>query len=328
MNLVGCPLRVNGRANRRLAGNDPLTASSPVCGFFAAPAVAETPRLHVLFLRARAVPQFRRIVRVVVRYIPTVKILNISLACSLVLTLAACGGAHGGSSGESPASVTTNATSVAPVKPLPFNASGLLGGAAAPNLPVGAPNKVSVVQTGRLDADMSGAAKLPFAFRNNTGSGISHVDWTATARSGGKIVATASSQGTIPAQVQPGEVGLAFIYFGPGEPIPPADAEYEFKAKTSAADQDSYNTAALKVTEASTSGDSIVGAAVNSTGKPVEGPFSVGVYCFDGDKLLGEHGAFTEQDGPAAADEQVTFSVPLYGASCPTFAVGVGGYFA
>jgi hypothetical protein len=129
-------------------------------------------------------------------------------------------------------------------------------------------------------------------------------------------------------EVQPGEVGLAFIYFGPDSALPPADAEYEFTVNTSASNQDFYNTAPLKGTEASASGDAIVGAAVNATGKSVEGPFSVSIYCFDGDTLLSQHGAFAEQDGPAASDAQVTFTVPLYGASCPIFTVGVGGYFA
>lgn len=132
----------------------------------------------------------------------------------------------------------------------------------------------------------------------------------------------------MPAQVQPGEVGLGFIYFGPGEPVPPADAEYTFKVKTSAADQNPYNTAALKATEANASGDAVVGSAVNATGKPVEGPFSVSVYCFDGDKVLGTHQAFGKPDGPAAPNAEVTFSVPLYGASCPTFTVGVSAYYS
>lgn len=215
-----------------------------------------------------------------------------------------------------------------PVTPLPFNASGLLAGSANPSLPDGEPDKVSVIQIGPLDEHMSGSAKLTFAFRNNTSEGISHVDWTATARSAGSIVATGSSQGTIPAQIEPGEIGLAFIFFDGSAKLPPADAEYEFTVKTSEADQDSYNTAPLKVTEANSSGDAIVGSAVNGTGESVEGPFAVSAYCFDGDKLLGEHGDYAEQDGPIAADGQVTFTANLYGASCPTFAVGVSGYFA
>ena len=56
---------------------------------------------------------------------------------------------------------------------------------------------MSVVQIGPLVEDGIGSATLPFAFRNNTSEGISHVDWTGTARSGGSIVATGSSQGTI-----------------------------------------------------------------------------------------------------------------------------------
>jgi hypothetical protein len=213
------------------------------------------------------------------------------------------------------------------VKSMPFNASGLLAGTANPNLPDGESGKVSVIHIGPL-VEAGSSATLPFAFRNNTSNGVSHVDWTGTARSGGSIVATGRSQGTIPAQVQPGEIGLAFIYFGNGSKLSPADAEYEFTANTMAADQTPYNTAPLKVTEANTSGGAIVGAAVNSTGKSVAGPYSVSVYCFEGDKLLRQHGTFAEQQGPVAAGGQVTFSANLYGATCPTFAVGVNGWFA
>lgn len=246
----------------------------------------------------------------------------------LLSVLVACGGSRPAGGTAAPAGSPRNGTSAAPVAALPFNASGLLAGTASPNLPDGEPGKVSVVQIGPLDANASGSATLPFVFRNNTSEGISHIDWSGTARSAGAIVATGSSQGTIPAQVKPGEVGLAFIYFGNGAKIPPPDAEYQFTVKTSKADQDAFNTAPLKVTEANSSGDAVVGAAVNQTGESVEGPFSVSVYCFDGDKVLSKHGAFAEQDGPIAADEQVTFTASLYGANCPTFTVGVSGFFS
>lgn len=258
-------------------------------------------------------------------------LLRIVTAGALLFVLVACGGSSS-RGGEAPAAgkspVGSTAKPSGPVAALPFNASELLAGTAAPNLPEGEQSKVSVVQVGSLDQNMSGSAKLPFAFRNNTSERVSHVDWSGTARGGGAIVATGSSQGTVPAQVKPGEVGLAFIYFDGTAKLPPADAEYEFTVKTSPADQDGYNTAPLKVTEANLSGDAIVGAAVNQTGKSVEGPFSVDAYCFDGDKVLSEHGDFTEQDGPIAADGQVTFSASLFGAKCPAFVVGVSGYFS
>lgn len=208
--------------------------------------------------------------------------------------------------------------------PQPFNASALLAGTANPNLPVGDPGEVSVVQIGPVDKAGNGG-KLPFAFRNNTAAGISHVDWSATARSGGKIAASGKSQGTVPAQIPPGEVGFGYIWFDGS--VPPADAEYTFKAQTTPISKDGYNTAALKVTEANASGSAIVGSAVNTNGTKVEGPFSTSVYCFEGDRLLGTHRGFAEPGDVAKPDGDVTFSVTLYNANCPTFTVGVSGFF-
>lgn len=222
---------------------------------------------------------------------------------------------------DTPASKITNGGPA-----LAFNAGGLLAGTANPQLPAGEPGRVSVVQIGPL-ADKYGSAMLPFAFRNNTNEGVSHIDWAATARSGGSIVATGNSQGTIPAQVQPGEIGLGFIFFGGESELPPVDSQYEFTVSTMPADQSSYNTAPLAVTEANVSGSAIVGAAVNRTGESVAGPFSVSVYCFDGNKLLSQTQAFAKQLGPLPADGQVTFSAGLNGATCPQFTVGVVGYF-
>ena len=221
-------------------------------------------------------------------------------------------------------SVPAEEPEVTEVEPLPFNASGYLGGTAQPNLDAGEAGEVSVVQIGPLDA---ASGTLIFAFRNNTSESISHVDWTGTARSGGSIVATGSSQGTTPAQLQPGEAGLSYIFFDNAEAIP-ADAEYEFQVSTSAADTSSYNTAPLTVTEANASGDSIVGSATNETGAEATGPYSVEVYCFEGDALLSSMITFAEQSGEVADGGIVTFSANLFGDSCPTFAVGVSGYFS
>lgn len=211
---------------------------------------------------------------------------------------------------------------------MPFNASGLLAGTATPNLPDGETGKVSVVQIGApFEGGLAFTTKLPFAFRNNTGAAISSVEWTGTARSGGSIVATGSSRGTIPAEVQPGEIGLAFILFGKGAQIPPADVGYELTVKTSPVNKVPTSRAPLKVTEANISGSAIVGAAVNATGRPLNYPFSADVYCFDGDTLLTERGDLAEQYGPLAPGGQVTFSVDLHGAICPTFTVGVDGLY-
>lgn len=245
------------------------------------------------------------------------------MAASLLLT--ACGSVNTPAVDESdPATAPTDENEITEVEPLPFNASGLLGGTAQPHFADGDAGVVSVVQIGPLQKDRG---TLLFAFRNNTDAGISHVDWTATARSGGSIVATGSSQGTTPSQVQPGEVGLAYIFFDNSESIPD-DAEYEFAVETSPVDTSWYNTAPFKVTEVNLVGESIVGAAINTTGALAEGPYSVSIYCFDGDDLFANWIGYAEQIGEVVDGGVVTFSQSLYGDDCPTYAVGVSGYFS
>ena len=227
-------------------------------------------------------------------------------------------------SGEPTGEQSASGDGAAQVNALPFNASGLLGGNAKPNFPDGEPGTVSVVQIGPLEKD---SGTLLFAFRNNTSEEISDVDWIGTATSGGKIVGTGNSQGGIPAQVPSGEVGLAYIYFDNAKSIP-KDAKYEFTVKTAPVDTSSYNTAPIKVTQANLAGESIVGGATNETGVVAEGPYSVWVYCFKGDKIQAQHLTFATETGRVAPGDKVTFSVDLYGDKCPTFIVGVGGYFS
>ncbi|BBA87654.1 MULTISPECIES: hypothetical protein [Mycobacterium] len=259
------------------------------------------------------------------------QILRVAVPSFLLLFLVACGGSgrvsHPAAHGSSSAQETTTAPELS-AEPLPFNAGGLLAGSAHPSFPEGEPNKMSVVQVGPLTVHEGGSAKLPFAFRNNTSETISFIDWTGLVRSEGTVIKTGSSQGTIPARVKSGEVGLAFIYFDDRTPPPPPDAKYEFSVNSTTTDADLSGTALLKATEANMTPYSIVGAAINNTGKSVEGPFSVAAYCFDGNNLLSEADAFAEPDDFVAAGNQVTFTVDLFGADCPTFTVGVSGYFA
>ncbi len=226
---------------------------------------------------------------------------------------------------DEPASSTQEtpvAEAPATVDPLPFNASGLLGGNVTPAFGNGEPGEISVVHIGAKLADQG---VLLFAFRNNTAEAIAHVDWTAVARSNGSIVGSGSSQGTSPAVVEAGEVALSYIFFDNIEAIPD-DADFEFSVSPSAADTSFYNTAALKVTEANLVGESIVGGAVNETGAETTGPFNVSIYCFDGDQMTDHMTGYTDQQD-AAAGATVTFSESLYISSCPSFALGVSGYF-
>jgi hypothetical protein len=231
------------------------------------------------------------------------------------------------------ATTTTTAkttTTLAKTTALPINSGGLLGGNAKPVFPAGAPGKVDVVGIGPLSTTPAGDSTLPIAVRNNTRAGVSHIDISATARNNtGKLVATGTSQEVDPAQLAPGEVGLSFIYFQIGTPPPPKDATYSFSAQTIPADKSSYNTASLKVTEANLSGGSIVGTGVNKTGKQVQGPYSVNAYCFDAaGHLLSTQGSFADQSGDLAPNASASFTLNLYGTSCPSYLVGITGFFS
>lgn len=301
-------------------GSSPLSQETPE-------AAAPTPDAkHASHLDTVTAPEVVR----GCRYGELVKTpLRLAAALAAVLLLTSCSSPAPAPDKEPAAAPSESAETVeAPVEvePLPFNAGGLLGTNVTPNFEAGEPGEVSVVQIGALMKPGVGASLL-FAFRNNTDAAISHVDWSATARSGGSIVATGSSQGTAPSQVQPGEVGLAYIFFENGETIPAEGVEYEFSVQTSPADTEFFNTAPMTVTESSISGDAIVGAAQNKTGANAEGPFGVSIYCFEGDNIVSQHMGFTEQDS-LADGASGTFTVSLYGSTCPSYAIGVSGYFS
>lgn len=249
---------------------------------------------------------------------------NRKLATGVILcavtALTSCGSGADNSNGGA----ETHSEQAANVAVQPYNVSGFLGGNANPNLPEGEQGEVSVVQIGPLNKD---SGKLLFAFRNNTNEEIAHIDWSATARSAGEVVGSGSSQGTSPVQVQPGEVGFSYIYFDNGEALPD-DTEYEFTSDSAPAGPSFYNTAPFTVTEANLVGDAIVGSAINETGDKVSGPYSVRIYCFEGDNLVSDITTFASPDGDLDDGGTTSFSASLYSTPCETYSVGVSGYFA
>ncbi|MCL2482646.1 MAG: hypothetical protein FWF43_04355 [Propionibacteriaceae bacterium] len=248
------------------------------------------------------------------------------------LSLAACSSGGGTTTSDTtsatPGSISSDDTSAAAT--LTFNPDNLLAGTASPSFLSGEAGSVSVVAQGTLETTDTGSI-LPIAFQNNTDSAIASIDWTATATSGGSEVATGQSEGTNPAQLQPGEVGLAFISFGADTATPGPDATYTFSANTSPADTSSLNTGSLTVTTADASGGSITGTAVNNTGASLTGPVAVTVYCFSADPedlLQSAHMGYVDQTDDIAPDGNATFTVDLAGDTCATYLVGASGFFA
>ncbi|MGN8025961.1 hypothetical protein [Microbacterium sp. 22242] len=215
------------------------------------------------------------------------------------------------------------------ITPKDFNSSQLLGGSVKPSFPEGDAGKVSVVAQGQLSkTEGMGSGMLLIAFRNNTADAVSHVDFSVAAKAGGKVVASGNSQtGSIPAQVQPGEVALDYIYFDNVASVPDTGVTYEFTTQTLPADTSSYNTAALKVTQADNNGEAIIGSATNTSDKTLMGPYGVYAYCFDGDNLSMLLQDYATPGSELGAGDQVAFTVNLYDRTCDVFALGVSGYF-
>lgn len=244
--------------------------------------------------------------------------------------LSGCGSddtAASSDSGKSTTSTETDEDATAEVVSQPFNASGLFAGDANPSLPDGDAREVAVVATAPLDKDKDfGSASLAFVFRNNTDQSLSDVDWSATARAGGELVATGSNHSTIPSLIAPGEVGVSYIYFEEGLDIPDAGATYEFTPQPREADG-SVGRAPLVVGEIHRKGETVVGTATNETGKGLAGPYGVEMFCFDGDEITGWGGSgFTEEDANIDPDGQVHFTEHLVG-DCKTYALTVGGFY-
>jgi hypothetical protein len=172
--------------------------------------------------------------------------------------------------------------------------------------------------------------EVPIVIRNNTTAAIAHVDITATTKDpSGKIVASGSSQETDPSTINPGQWALSFIYYQIGTTLTVNDT-LSFSFQTSPATTDSYNTAAIQVTQANHSGSYISGGVQNTTGHAVLGPISVNAYCLNsaGDPTSIVGGFTSSSSGNLAVGATDSFQIGPYDQSCPSFLVGASGFYS
>lgn len=209
--------------------------------------------------------------------------------------------------------------------PSELKAGGPLGGTATvTDLDAGEPGVITAVHIGKFDPDSS---VLPFIFRNNTDEAISHVDASATVRDAdGKLTASGSSQGTTPTQIPPGGLAMSYIFLQDGQV--PDDATVDFTFDASPADTSLFNTGDLTITEVESTGDGVVGTATNENDATLTGPYGVDIYCFDeAGTLIETHRGYANERGDLQPGDAVSFSETFYGDPCPTFLLGVSGYF-
>jgi hypothetical protein len=251
------------------------------------------------------------------------------LLCAVALCVAACDGSPSNSSAASSSSsnsIAPSQSTIATSAAAPQ--STLLAGDAHPKYLAGAPGRVSIVYQAPSQPQSVGTS-VPIVFRNNTSATIAHVDVSATAKNPrGKIVASGSSQGTDPSAVQPGQWAFAYIYFESGTALASSDT-LSFTFQSIPASTDSFNTAAIQVTQANHSGSSITGGVQNTTGHPVQGPISVHAYCLNssGDPKSDITGFTSSSSGDLTANATDSFQLDLYDQRCSSFLVGASGYY-
>lgn len=263
----------------------------------------------------------------------------IAAAAVVLVALAGCGSGNSqtgsGTSGQGstvPAAEAVEATperttEAAAVDPLTIDdvvAEGWLAGDARPDIGEGTSGEVSVVLTGPINVDQTGATQVPIIVRNSTDAAATNVDITGAAKdAGGTIQASGRSHGVHPALVPPGGVTLSYVYF---DSEVPTDATIDFTVASQPAEGEPYFRD-LKFDQANNTGRSITGQATNSSDDTLNGPYGVTVFCFsDADEFLGTTMGFASPDADLSAGQSVTFDVNLFEMECSKFLTGISGY--
>ena len=217
---------------------------------------------------------------------------------------------------------STTATTPAPADPSTSSALAVVG---TVTIPEGRPGELDVVLLGTLD-DASGT--VPVVVRNNTSSPAYNLEATGTARApDGSLAGSGSSQGFEPATVEPGEWAFGYVFFSAAIP---GDAEFDITA-TADTEQGFAGSLGASLSEVTTNSDEfgqhVVGIVTNDSDAEMGGPVSVSVACFDqtGTQVLDVHTGFAEGDAIPAGGTS-SFTVDLFDAPCPVFAVGASGY--
>lgn len=177
--------------------------------------------------------------------------------------IAACAG-DGGDAQSPDRTAEDVAEAPEPAEP---RASSYIGGNASPSLPTGEQGDVVVIKVGPYPGQESPTrGSLPLIVRNNTAEVVTQVSVSATARdSSDELIASGEDQRFHPDVVEPGEIAIGFIFFGPDVPLP-EDASFEFHVTHEPASDDEFNNFRdLVVAEVSKPDSRIVGTLQMST---------------------------------------------------------------
>lgn len=181
---------------------------------------------------------------------------------------------------------------------------------------------VDVIATGTYDGQ-----RLPFVIHNNTDTAVEQVsvEGTVLDAAGALFAVGGDLLGTTPGWIEPGAVGIGYLYFD-GIAFPP-DATVDMAVSFQAAPtRSSFGTLEATVAEWNQVDDRIVGVLANPHASEITGPLSIAVVCLVADgAILSYNEAYTESDAIPPGG-QVPFQVTLDPPSCEFPLIAAQGF--
>lgn len=174
-------------------------------------------------------------------------------------------------------------------------------------------------------ADNSGS--FPMIVHNGTDQPISRVEVSGAAvGSDGTTVSSGSSQGLEPNVIEPGGIGIGYVYASMDLPDDVTLEQISIDYTTGLGDFE--NIVVVDVTDVSASAERVTGTLTNPHDVGVDGPISVGFACLDdGGALVAVHSTFADRDGIDPGGSS-TFTVEFYGRAldCAGVILGASGF--
>jgi predicted small secreted protein len=178
-------------------------------------------------------------------------------------------------------------------------------------------------------ASMDDSGSFPMVVHNGTDSPISRVEVSGAAvGSDGSTVSSGSSQGFEPNVIEPGGIGIGYVYVSLDLPEDVTLDQISIDYTTGLGDFE--NIVVVDVTDVSASADRVTGTVTNPHDVGIDGPISVSLACLDdAGALMGVHSTFADRDAIDPGGSS-TFTVESYGRTldCAGIILGASGYDA
>jgi hypothetical protein len=200
-----------------------------------------------------------------------------------------------------------------------------LGGDAEPNVPVGAPGGLTLVDSAPA-GDRRGA-RMVFVLRNNTGAGVARIRASAEVRDpAGSVIARATTVDLLTDNAAPGGLIIGSAEFDTGGPLP-ADAELTVHGVSVPPDEPLPLPLAVVSTSLTSTdvGRRLDGVVRNDTDQRFSYGGRVVVACFDLGGALVTSWSTEVEFRSLAPGETATFTEPVEG-TCETHLVGVSSW--